>query len=78
MESPHKSSLRLELQPVERSLQCSRRTGADATLGDLCWSLLFLKGGPHSTDSCWSSASRAVACGKPVCAQFGKDSPCGE
>ena len=37
------------------------------------WNSALLKGGPHGMEPCWSSAGRAVVCGKAKQDQFMKD-----
>lgn len=56
-----------------RAAQWGRRTGGAVICGDLYWSNLLLKGGPCSTDSCYSSSWRAASCGKSTCDQFRQD-----
>lgn len=74
MESPW-SSPRLELLPPEQPMVGQEGWGSCAH-GDLCRALL--KDGPCGTESCWSSAWRAAAVGRPRGISLGRTASVGE
>ena len=53
---------------------CSGAEGLEEMLPEETYEKQCLKGGPHSTKLCWSSAVRAAACGQPKKDQSGKNS----